>query len=154
MNRPQTDLVDVKVILLVSFTFRLLYIFKLWSPKGGNNIELTVKIIRQQYRKLSLMITQNYYSRQHRRVAFFRRRRKRAYTAALASVLLPKEAIASFWVCGSPGLANGGQGRSHHGQGLGFPVGLSAVHPQRQKVGSTPAGCVGRLGESSDRREG
>ena len=57
MNRPQTDLVDVKVILLISFTFRLLYIFKLWSPKGGNNIELTVKIIRQQYRKLSLMIT-------------------------------------------------------------------------------------------------
>lgn len=153
MDRPRTDVVDVGVILLVPSTFRLLYIFKLWSPKGGNNIQLTVKIIRQQYRKLSLMITQNYYSKQHLRVSFFRRRWKRAYTAALASVLLLKEAIASFWVCGSPGLANGGQGR-YHGQGLGFPVGLSAVHPQRQKVGSTPAGCMGRLGESSDRREG
>ena len=37
--------------------------------------------------------------------------------------------------------------------GVWFPGSLSAVHPQRRKVGSVPASCMVCLGESSDRRE-
>lgn len=37
--------------------------------------------------------------------------------------------------------------------GVWFPGSLSAVHPQRRKVGSVPASCMVCLGESHDRRE-
>lgn len=132
MNRPQTDLADVEIILLVSLTSRLLHIFKLWSPKGGNNIDLTVKIIRQQYHKLPLMIAQIYYSKKTTGQIVQTQTEVYILGCSCFSVLAEGSdlIIPGVWV---PRFADGEQRRSHHGQGFGSLVAcqLSTLRDRR-----------------------